>query len=371
MSVNCMIIAETLEKFAPCHLAESWDNVGLLVGQSDLRVEKILLTLDVTPEVIAEAIDTGSNLIVTHHPFPFKPGKTIRTDCPEGAMLASLLKNDIAVYAAHTNLDAAIGGVNDALATALGLNSVTPLKKAEERLVKIVVYVPSGHEEQVWQAMAEAGAGHIGQYSHCSFRVDGIGTFRPGEGTHPYIGTAGKHERVAEIRLETVAPAVLSGDVVRAMLSAHPYEEAAYDIYPMENVRHQGGLGRIGRLPAPVKLQEFACRVKKALDFAGVRGVGDKASRIACVAVCGGSGMELAGIARSAGADVLVTGDIRYHEAQTALAQGLCLVDAGHFATEIPVLETLRQWLETQAAASGWDCTVRVAERQSDLWWGL
>ena len=285
-------------------------------------------------------------------------------------MLRSLLKNDIAVYAAHTNLDSTVGGVNDTLAAALGLNRVAPLKAAAERLVKIVAYVPSGHEEQVWQAMAKAGAGHIGQYSHCSFRSAGTGTFLPGKGTHPFIGTAGNLEQVAEIRLETVAPAALSDDVIRAMLLAHPYEEAAYDVYPLENVRSRGGMGRIGQLPEPVTLQEFAAKVGNALNFAAVRGVGDKAARIVCVAVCGGSGMELAEPARSAGADVLVTGDIRYHEAQAALARGLCLVDAGHFATEIPVLETLRQWLETKAAASGWDCTVRVAERQSDLWWG-
>lgn len=369
MSVNCGMIAATMEKLAPLRLAEEWDNVGLLVGEPGAGAERILLTIDITPEVIAEAVELAAGLIVTHHPFPFRPGKTIRTDRQDGAMLASLLKHDIAVYAAHTNLDAAVGGVNDALAGALGLVQVEPLKAVQEHLVKIVVYVPDGHEENVWQAMAGAGAGHLGKYSHCSFQMTGTGTFLPKAGARPFVGEIGVLERVAEIRLETVAPANLSKHVIHAMLSAHPYEEVAYDVYPLENSQSIGGMGRVGRLSAPETLQKFAARVKEALNFNGVRCVGDRNKMISRVAVCGGSGMGLVGF--TSGADVLVTGDIRYHEAQAALAQGLCLVDAGHFATEYPVLESLQQWLENQFAVLGYHCSVHVAKSQFDFWWGV
>lgn len=368
MSVTCGIIAAALEKFAPLRLAEDWDNVGLLIGSPDQKIEKILLTLDVTPAVVAEAAEIGANLLLTHHPFPFRPGKTIRTDRPEGALLASLLKRDIAVYAAHTNLDSAPDGVNDVLASTLGLIEVVPLKGSAERLMKLAVYVPTGYEEKVWQAMAAARAGHIGRYSHCSFQVQGTGTFLPTAGTRPFIGTTGNLEQVREVRIETIVPAALSDDVIEAMLAVHPYEEAAYDLYPLENVRQWGGMGRIGSLSKPVSLRAFAAQVGEALHFDGLRFVGDPFASITRVAVCGGAGMELAGLARMAGADVLVTGDIRYHDAQASLEQGLCLIDAGHFATEYPILRFLRQWLDDQAAALGWGCSSFVAGRQTDVW---
>lgn len=371
MLVNCGIVAAAMEKIAPVRLKEDWDNIGLLVGQPDAAVKKILVTLDVTPAVIAEAVEAGAGLIVSHHPFPFKMGKTVRTDRTEGAMLAALLKNDIAVYAAHTNLDSAVGGVNDALAELLGLEDIIPLRPAEGRLVKLVTFAPEGHEEEVWQAMAEAGAGHIGKYSHCGFRVTGIGTFLPGAGTNPFVGEENRLEKVHEIRMETVAPAFMAQTIVQALQKAHPYEEVAYDIYPLDNAWQEGGLGRIGKLRQPIPLHEFAENVKQTLKVDGLRYVGEESSQIEWVAVCGGAGMELAGNARARGADVLVTGDIRYHEAQTGAAQGLCLVDAGHFATEYPVLRCLQNWLRTQAATAGWDCKFETALRQSDIWHGV
>lgn len=371
MRVSCGTIRSLLEKRAPVRLAEDWDNVGLLVGEPGGSAERILLSLDITAEVIAEAVEFGANLIIAHHPFPFKPVTSIRTDRQDGAMLACLLKHDIAVYAAHTNLDSAVGGVNDALAEALGLESTTVLQPNQAALVKLAVYVPAGHEEAVWRAMTAAGAGHIGQYSQCGFRVAGTGTFLPQAGTNPFIGEPGKLERVAEVRLETVAPAVLAEDIIKAMLAVHPYEEAAYDIYPLKNACAQNGLGRVGNLPTALSLREFAARVSEKLGVTTIRCAGDSAARIAKVAVCGGSGMTLAHTATLAGADVLVTGDIRYHEAQSALSQGLCLVDAGHFATEYPVLEPLRHWLATNVSKAGWQCDIRVAVRQADLWWGV
>lgn len=368
MRINCGIIASAMEEIAPARLREDWDNVGLLVGRPDSSVERILLTLDVTSAVIEEAIETKTDLILAHHPFPYKLGKTIRTDQMEGAMLAALLKNDIAVYAAHTNLDSAMGGVNDALAEALGLQGIVPVRPAEGRLAKIVTFVPEGNEEKVWQAMAGAGAGHIGKYSHCGFRVAGTGTFLPGAGSRPFIGEENRLEKVNEIRLETVAPVFMVKEVVQALLAAHPYEEAAYDVYNLDNAWSEGGMGRMGQLNPPLSLRDFAAHVKQTLQVDGMRFAGNESARIAKVAVCGGSGMELAGIARCSGADVLVTGDIRYHEAQAALGQGLCLVDAGHFATEYPVLERVQNWLRAQAASAGWSCEINIAVRQKDIW---
>ena len=368
MRINCGIVASAMEEFAPVRLREDWDNVGLLVGRPDSVVKKMLLTLDVTPAVIEEAVESGTDLIVAHHPFPFKLGKTIRTDRTEGAMLSALLKNDISVYAAHTNLDSAMGGVNDALAEMLGLRDVLPLRASENRLAKIVVFVPQGHEETVWQAMVKAGAGHVGKYSHCGFRVAGIGTFLPGVGAKPFIGEENRLEKVNETRLETVAPDFMVKGIVSALLAAHPYEEVAYDVYNLDNIRHEGGLGRIGRLQQPLTLRDFAAHVKSVLQVDGLRFAGNDSAIITSVAVCGGSGMDLAGSARSFGANVLVTGDIRYHEAQDAVGQGLCLVDAGHFATEFPVLNRIQEWLRSQSASAKWDCEIDIAVHQEDIW---
>lgn len=368
MAATCKLIAGALEKMAPLSLAEAWDNVGLLVGSPENPVKTALLTLDVTAPVIEEAVILGAELIITHHPFPFHAMKAVRTDTHGGAMLSLLLKNNISVYAAHTNLDAATGGVNDALAEALGLVETAPLKPAGRALVKIVTYVPEGHEEKVWQAMSAAGAGHIGNYSQCGFRVRGTGTFLPGEGTHPFSGRQGNLSSVSEVRLETVAPSSLSAKVIEAMIAAHPYEEAAYDVYPLQNELIVGGLGRVGDLSAPVSLKELAAQIKSSLQLDHLRVVGPLTARISRVAVCGGSGMDLSELARHAGAQVLITADIRYHEAQNALAQGLCVIDAGHFGTEYPILKKLQTYLSLYSDDCGWDCRFVTAIRQEDIW---
>lgn len=368
MAATCKLIADALEKMAPLSFAESWDNVGLLIGCPDIPVEKALLTLDVTGPVVEEAVAMGAEMIITHHPFPFQAMKTIRTDTPEGAVLSSLIKNNIAVYAAHTNLDAAEGGVNDALADVLELRGALPLRPSRRSLVKIVVYVPEGHEEKVWQAMSAAGAGRIGNYSQCGFRSRGTGTFLPGEGTRPFIGEPHRLSSVSEIRLETVAPAFLSTRVVDAILDAHPYEEVAYDVYPLQNESAIGGLGRVGELLAPASLQKLADQTKLSLQLDRVRVVGPLSTRISRVAVCGGSGMDLAEAALRSGAQVLITADIRYHEAQDALAKGLCLIDAGHFGTEYPVLKKIQAYLRSCSNESGWNCLFDMAVRQSEIW---
>jgi len=368
MSATCGMIAEVIEKLAPREWAEPWDNVGLLVGRSDQSVENVLLALDVTPAVIDEAIERNAGLIISHHPFPFQAVKRFRTDSPDGSMLAKLLQGNVSLYAAHTNLDIALGGVNDALAARLSLRDVQILRQRSDALVKIVTFVPRDYEEAVWLAMSGAGAGCIGGYSECGFRVAGIGTFLPGNDTQPFIGEPNRLSRVEETRIETVAPAVSANSIVEALKKAHPYEEVAYDIYPLNNERFINGLGRIGSLTNPVAFADFAKQVRAALDADGVRTVGDLDTLVQRVAVCGGAGMEVAKDALRCGAQVLVTGDIRYHDAQDALAMGLCLVDAGHFATEFPVLNSLQRMLQECSETNGWHCRFEVSTRQTDIW---
>lgn len=368
MPASCGMIAAAIERMAPVETAEPWDNVGLLVGDSGKCVDKVLLTVDVTPDVVAEAAEKRAGLIVSHHPVLFRAIKSIRTDSQPGGLLTALLTQDIAVYAAHTNFDAAVGGVNDALASALRLRNVSVLSPLQGKLVKIAAYVPTGHEEAVWQAMTSAGAGHIGNYSHCGFRIAGTGTFLPGDRAVPFLGAPGKMSRAEEVKLETVAPADLADAVVRAMIRAHPYEEPAYDVYPLQNSWIRGGTGRIGELPRPMSLADFAGWVSETLDLPGVRFAGNADSVVEKAAVCGGAGMSVATASLQAGAQVLVTGDIRYHEAREFCAGGLGVVDAGHFGTEYPSLRALQEYLNVCSAGEGWNCAVEISGRQADIW---
>ncbi|MHC1758702.1 MAG: Nif3-like dinuclear metal center hexameric protein [Negativicutes bacterium] len=368
MAASCGIIAAAIEKVAPVDLAESWDNVGLLVGHPGQKVTKALLVLDVTPDAIEEAIGSQAELVISHHPFPFHAMKSIRADTASGALLTQLLQQKISVYASHTNLDVAVGGVNDALASIFQLEEVSPLRPSCSPLVKIVTYVPEEYVETVWQAMSGAGAGHIGKYSQCSFRVSGRGTFLPDDDTNPFVGEQGRLSVVDETRLEMIAPAFLSDAIVRAMVTAHPYEETAFDVYPLKNSWQMGGLGRVGNLQHSVSLAEFTAQVRDRLSVSGIRFVGPADTMVRRVAVCGGSGMELVEDAKRSGAQVLVTGDIRYHEAKDALANGLCLIDAGHYGTELPVLVILQRYLSECSTKGGWGCLFEVARQQADIW---
>lgn len=368
MFASCGKIAAAIETLAPLEMAEEWDNVGLLVGSPDQEVKKSLLAIDVTSAIIDEAVEIGAGMIISHHPFLFHAMKNIRIDTSTGALLTKLLKQDISVYSAHTNLDEASGGVNDALAMVLQLRDVSPLRPMRQLLNKIVTYVPAGHVDAVWKAMSEAGAGNIGKYSQCGFRMTGTGTFLPGETARPYIGEAHKVSTVEEVRIETVSPAALSGGIVDALIDAHPYEEVAYDVYPLKNEWTNGGLGRVGDLVQPLTLLDFSAQVKTGLGLQGVRFVGPSDTLVKRIAVCGGAGMDMANAARLSGAQVLVTGDIRYHDAQDALASGLCLIDAGHFGTEFPVLKQLREYLRACSTSDGWDCVFDISTQQGDIW---
>ncbi|MBP2649662.1 MAG: NGG1p interacting factor 3 protein [Firmicutes bacterium] len=370
MSVKCDRIIKAIEELAPINLAESWDNPGLMVGSASQDIEKVLVALDVTPEVANKAVEAGVDLIIAHHPLIFHAIKNIRTDSPLGKTLSVLIKHDIAVYAAHTNLDSAAGGVNDLLADKLGLSDCQPLEPSSAgKLLKLVVFVPESHSDKVRDAVTRAGAGHIGKYSHCTFSTGGIGTFLPLNGTNPFIGKIGQLEQAGEVRLETILPEKASAKVVTAMLEAHPYEEVAYDLYPLSQTIADIGMGRVGELAEPVSLLNFAQTVKGALGVDFLRVVGDQSKKIKTVAVCGGAGSSFINQALKLGADVLVTGDIKYDEGQQGRDLGIGLIDAGHFPTERLMVNAITTYLQQYAENNEWTLKVKADESDKDVFY--
>jgi dinuclear metal center YbgI/SA1388 family protein len=317
-----------------------------------------MVALDPTRGAVAAASAGGVQLLVTHHPLLFKPLRRLTPDDPTGSVVWQAVRDNVAIIAAHTNLDVAPAGLNHWLAGRLEIAEPVPLQTVAGQLYKLAVFVPAEHAEAVAEALFAAGAGQIGAYDQCSFRSGGIGTFRPGPGTTPFIGETGRREQVEEVRLETVVPQRRLSRVLERMAKAHPYEEVAYDLIPLANTRPGFGLGRIGRLAASISLAVLADRVKAVLGCGSVRLVGDPAQAVAKVAVCGGSGAGLIHEARRQGADVLVTGDIKYHEARLAEDLGLALIDAGHFATERLVVDELAARLAEETEARNWSLEI-------------
>ncbi|WP_273129876.1 Nif3-like dinuclear metal center hexameric protein [Metabacillus sp. HB246100] len=335
---NGFQVIQLFEQFSPKAYAVEGDKIGLQIGTLNKRIKNVLITLDVVESVIDEAIAKEVDLIIAHHPPIFRPIKHLTTDTTYGRILEKCLKHDLAIYAAHTNLDVAEGGVNDLLADALELtNCEVLIPTYEELLKKLVVYVPETHEEIVRDELGRAGAGHIGNYSHCSFSVKGEGSFLPLDGSEPFIGKKGEKEYVKEVRLETVFPASIQKKVVSAMLKAHPYEEVAYDLYQLDQQGKKLGLGRIGKLTSELTLQEFAEHVKKKLEVDHVRMVGHPQAKVKKVAVLGGDGNKYIQQAAFKGADVYVTGDLYFHVAQDALMLDLNIIDPGHHVEKVMI----------------------------------
>jgi len=355
-------IVQLMERLAPKHYAVPDDKIGLQVGTAAKEVKRVLVTLDVTPKVVQEAIGIGAELIIAHHAVIYRPLAHLRTDTPAGALAAQLLKSDIAVYISHTNLDTTEGGINDWMAEALELRGRDILEEVHtDQLYKLVVFVPDSHHRQVRDAVFAAGAGWIGNYSHCSFNIEGTGTFLAREGSDPFIGKKGQLTEAKEIRLETIVPMSVRKKVVSAMLKAHPYEEVAYDLYSIDLKGRSFGLGRVGKLEETETLDQFAERVKRALDVPFVRIVGDGSKPIRKVAVLGGSGARYIRHAIFAGADVLVTGDIDFHSAQDALAAGIAIVDPGHHAEKI-MKPNVAAWLSEQLKEKGYETEVYASK---------
>jgi dinuclear metal center YbgI/SA1388 family protein len=337
----------------PPALAESWDNVGLQVGDPQASVSRVMVCLDPSVGALEEAGRTGAQALLCHHPLIFSPLLSLVPVDETGRMLFQAVREGIAVLAAHTNLDRARDGLNDWLAEALELEGAVPLQPGGDDLLKLVVYVPAGYEKRVADALFEAGAGHIGNYDCCSFRSAGIGTFRPGAGSDPFSGTVGKQSSVRELRMETILPKERLRRAVDRMIKAHPYEEVAYDLIPLANRRPEIGLGRIGRLPQFTTLAHFADLVKRTLKVPAVRLVGAPDRKVHKVALCGGSGASLLAEAVRQGADVLLTGDVKYHDARNAENRNLALIDAGHFGTEQLMVGKLAEVLRKKAAERG------------------
>ncbi|MFL6557734.1 MAG: Nif3-like dinuclear metal center hexameric protein [Bacillus sp. (in: firmicutes)] len=358
-------VIQLFEQFSPKGLAMEGDKIGLQIGRLNKKVERIMIALDVLENVIDEAIDKNVQLIIAHHPIIYRPLKNLLTETVQGKMIEKLLKHDIAVYAAHTNLDVAKGGVNDLLAAALGLKDAEVLVPTfDTKLKKLVVFVPASHAESLRQVLGNAGAGSIGNYSHCSFSASGTGRFLPSENTNPFIGEAGRLEEVEEVRLETIVPEPLLKKTITAMIKAHPYEEVAYDVYPLENKGEVLGLGKIGKVNE-MTLGEFAETVKKALEVSHVRVVGDLTAKVNKVAVLGGDGNKYFMNAKFKGADVYVTGDIYYHTAHDAAMQGLNMIDPGHNVEKV-MKKGLTAVLHKMCQESGYEVEIFPSEENTD-----
>jgi dinuclear metal center YbgI/SA1388 family protein len=369
LSLRVRDIAAIMEELAPRRLALDWDNVGLQVGRPDASVTNLLVCLDYNQAVLQEALALKANFILCHHPVIMKPLYSLRTDLAPGALLRETLARDLQVFAAHTNLDAAAEGVNHHLARAFSLENVEVLQKTgEDPLLKLAVFVPPSHEDAVREALAGAGAGWIGAYSHCTFASPGTGTFMPREGTNPFIGRRGNLEKVEELRLETILPASLRERVLKALLAAHPYEEAAYDLYPLALEGRAAGLGCVGDLPAPLTLKELALQARETLGVDRLKVAGEENRLVARMAVCGGSGGDLVSPAAAAGAHVLLTGDVKYHQAREAGDLALALIDAGHDATERVILEPLAARLQEKITGLGHTNRVFPSGTDTSCW---
>jgi dinuclear metal center YbgI/SA1388 family protein len=333
-------IAEAVERIAPLPLAEEWDNCGLQAGDPVAQVHQVLVALTPLPEVFEEAEEKGADFLLFHHPIIFSPLASIVTSTYPGDLLSRAIRNGLAVYAAHTSYDAAPSGVSVALAKALGLSGPLHVLSPRGALRKLVVFVPEENVDAVASALAGAGAGMIGDYTECTFRTQGRGTFRGGESANPYLGEKGRLEEVEEVRIETVVPAHSLRRAVDAATAAHPYEEVALDVYPVEGSPEGYGYGRLGTLRQRLTPEELREHVSESLGYPS-RLVADVGRQIETVAVLGGSGGSFIPEVAASGAHAYVTGDVDYHDALLAESLGLTVVDAGHAATELPALEPL------------------------------
>lgn len=340
-SMQLQDIIGFLETIAPPSLQESYDNAGLIVGDPGRHIDRALICLDSTPEVVQEAVSQKAGLIIAHHPIVFSGLKKFngKTHVEQAVMLA--IKHDIAIYAIHTNLDNVLqNGVNQKIAEKLGLTDLRILQPKQGSLCKLVVFCPDVHADTVRNAMFGAGAGTIGKYDSCSFSAPGEGSFRGGEDTAPYVGKSGELHREEELRIETVVPRHLVSKVVAAMKKAHPYEEVAYDVYTLENEWEQVGAGLTGNLPSPLEPLEFLELVKSRMNVPMIRYTASKHERIEKVALCGGSGSFLLKNAMKAGAQVFLTSDFKYHQFFEGENQ-VMIADIGHYEGEYFTIELL------------------------------
>ncbi len=338
-------IISFLESTAPPSLQEHYDNAGLITGNTNWDCRGIICSLDATEEVVEEAIAKNCNLIVAHHPIVFGGLKKINGKNYVERAIITAIKNDIAIYAIHTNLDNVIHGVNGKMAVMIGLHNVSILLTKDNTLKKLFTFVPADQTEKVRNAIFESGGGQIGNYNECSFNAEGTGTFKAGKGADPYVGNIGERHYEKEVKVEVIIPANLEGKIVAAMKAAHPYEEVAYDVVGLSNKHPQVGSGIIGEFEQPMKETEFLAHLKKVFNLSIIRHTELKNKPIKKVAICGGAGSFLISNALRAGAEAYVTADVKYHEFFDANGK-MILADIGHYESEQFTIELLQEILE-------------------------
>jgi dinuclear metal center YbgI/SA1388 family protein len=368
-------VVAAIEDLYPPAWAEPWDAVGLVCGDPQAPVRTVLVAVDPVADVVAEALEIGADLLLTHHPLLLRPVHGVPASDAKGRLVHELIRGGCALYVAHTNADSARPGVSDALARVVGLTDLTPLSaQPSDPLDKLVTFVPTGKADAVVDALAAAGAGSIGEYARCAWTTTGTGTFLPGEGATPAVGEPGRVETVTETRVEMVLPRAARARVLAALRAAHPYEEPAFDVLELASWSGPRGIGRVGTLPAPTTLARFADVVAAALPHTpqGVRVAGDPEATVRRVAVCGGSGDSLFDAVRASGADVYVTADLRHHPAsearETAAGGPPYLIDVAHWASEWPWLHGGAERLGAALAGRGTTVDLRVSERRTDPW---
>ena len=333
-------ITQYLEQFAPLHYQESYDNCGLLTGDEDWQVKGVLISLDCTEQVVSEALESDCNLIIAHHPIWFQSLKRLSGKSYVERTIVKAIKNDVAIYAIHTNLDNVSHGVNYRLAKKLGLTNLKVLSPKPSSLMKLVTFCPKSNTDQVLRALHDAGAGSIGNYSDCAFVTDGTGMFKPNDVAAPHIGSPNQLEKVAEERLEVIFPRHLQGAIVKALTEAHPYEEVAYYLQELANHNQEIGSGMIGVLDKPLSQKEFLSHLKSSLGTPCIKHSELGEQPISKIAFCGGAGGFLINLAIQSGSDAFVTGDLKYHEYFEADGK-ILIADIGHYESEVSTKDLL------------------------------
>lgn len=338
-------VIQCLENFAPLSLQEDYDNAGLIIGDVSGSCSGILTTLDVTEETIAEAFQKKCNLIVAHHPIIFRGLKKLNGKNYVERTVISAIKNNIAVYAIHTNLDNVLNGVNFKIAQKLNLENIQVLSPKENTLKKLVTFSPKANAEEIRLVLFNAGAGTVGNYSECSYNIEGIGTFKAEENAEPYVGKIGERHQENETRIEVIFPSHLQQNIIKNLIKAHPYEEVAYDVYPLANTRNDTGSGLTGYLPKPLSEDEFLLLLKEKFKLKVIKHTSFLHKKITKIALCGGAGSFLISAAKDSGADAYVTSDVKYHEFFDA-DKTIFLADIGHYESEQFTIEQLTEILQ-------------------------
>jgi dinuclear metal center YbgI/SA1388 family protein len=338
-------VVASLESLAPPALQEGYDNAGLITGDENIECKGILISLDATEAVIDEAIKKGCNMVVSHHPIVFSGLKKITGKNYVQKAVIKAIKNDVALYAIHTNLDNVLNGVNGKIASLLDLKNVSVLVQKENQLKKLFTFVPVNDADKVRQAIFDAGGGHIGNYDECSYNADGFGTFKAGMNTNPYVGKQGELHRENELKVEVIFPAWLEGRIIKNLIAAHPYEEVAYDIVKLENRFSSIGSGVLGKLSTPMEENAFLNLLKDRFKLQVIKHTQLLSKPINKVAICGGAGSFLISSALAAGADLYITSDVKYHEFFDANDK-MVIADIGHYESEQFTINLLQEFLE-------------------------